>query len=169
MAESIVPQGSEAANSSSYKHGHSPWGVAPSPTYNTWRGMLDRCRSSTHVSYHNYGGRGIKVCDRWLGDQGFQNFLEDMGPRPSSAHSLDRIDNDGHYCPENCRWADRETQGNNQRTNRLITAFGRTQTLAQWSKEVRISHATLRTRIVKCGWESERALTTPVRARRNNG
>lgn len=133
--------------------------------YRTWMNMLDRCRNSNHYAYCNYGGRGIKVCERWLGKTGFQNFLEDMGSRPSSAHSLDRIDNNGHYCPENCRWATKKEQGNNQRTNRLITAFGRTQTLTQWATEFGCNVDTLWRRLNKLGWPVEKALTTPVATR----
>jgi hypothetical protein len=81
--------------------------------YVTWQDMRYRCNNPNHQSYKRYGGRGIKVCDRWQGRSGFKNFLQDMGKRPSNKYSIDRIDNDGDYTPDNCRWADSRTQSHN--------------------------------------------------------
>lgn len=78
--------------------------------------MKGRCRDKNDIGYSRYGGRGIKVCDRWLGPDGFEHFLEDMGARPEG-YTLDRIDNDKDYSPDNCRWADLLTQTCNRRTN----------------------------------------------------
>ena len=84
------------------------------PMYSTWAGMKARCRYKSAGNYKNYGGRGIKVCDRWLGKQGFWNFVEDMGERPTG-YSLDRINPNGNYEPNNCRWASRYEQQANRR------------------------------------------------------
>lgn len=111
--------------------------------YHSWIGMKGRCYNKNDKAYRNYGGRGIKVCDRWLGKEGFNNFLNDMGEKPSSKHSLDRIDTNGDYCPENCRWATWEQQENNRRINVFYEYNGKKLTLPQWSKEIGISYYTL--------------------------
>lgn len=94
------------------------------PLYQTWTNLLNRCRNPRNRAYNDYGGRGIKVCERWSGDLGFENFVNDMGERPSKKHSIDRMDNDGDYCPENCRWATQKEQANNQRRNNYIISNG---------------------------------------------
>lgn len=113
------------------KHGESN-----SPTYIRWLSMKRRCYYPKNVGYPNYGGRGIKVCDRWLGEHGFENFLVDMGEAPSREYSLDRIDVNGDYTPENCRWATWKEQSNNKRTNRKFTHNGRTHTVTEWCEEL---------------------------------
>lgn len=104
------------------------------PVYND---MLKRCNNPNDKAYKNYGGRGIKVCDRWLGPEGFANFLADMGPRPGGKkksgrpiYTLDRIDNNMGYCPENCRWATWTEQGANRRNSSTIFLWGERYTLA---------------------------------------
>lgn len=93
--------------------------------YRTWIGMKNRCYNKNYASYMHYGGRGIKVCDRWLGIDGFANFLNDMGERPKDKHSIDRIDPDGPYSPDNCRWATWEQQENNRRINKYYEYAGK--------------------------------------------
>jgi hypothetical protein len=88
-------------------------GKTETPEYGIWSKIKGRCLNPTDQAFKYYGGRGVRVCDRWVGS--FQAFLSDMGPRPSSGHSIDRIDNDGDYCPENCHWADSKTQQRNRR------------------------------------------------------
>ena len=85
-------------------------------SHQTWYSMIQRCYNARHKSYSSYGGRGIKVCDRWRGPNGLENFRKDMGPRPKN-RTLDRIDTEGDYCPENCRWATTRMQSCNKRTN----------------------------------------------------
>jgi hypothetical protein len=109
-------------------------GLARSPEYSTWAHMIQRCTNSNDKDYHNYGGRGIKVCDRWL--ESFQNFYDDMGPKPSSKHSIDRMDNDGDYCSENCQWVTTKEQANNTRQNRYLISGKEVKTLRQWSIEL---------------------------------
>lgn len=89
-------------------------GALGTPTYESWRGMIGRCRYPSNASWKNYGARGIKVCERWQGDGGFQNFLADMGERPGGT-TLDRVDNEGDYEPGNCRWASWTEQHANKR------------------------------------------------------
>ena len=133
--------------------GHPRHGLTRTPVWESWRGMLDRCTNPKHANFPSYGGRGIKVCDRWAT---FENFLDDMGERPEGM-SLDRIDVNGDYCPENCRWADRVTQARNTRTNRLITYGGITKTLTEWAEDLQINVSTLIYRLRH--WTLERALT----------
>ncbi len=126
--------------------------------FRSWEGMKARCYKTDHNSYQNYGGRGITVCERWLNS--FEAFLQDMGERPSIKHTLDRIDNDGNYEPGNCRWATPEEQHNNRRDSRFLTHDGKTQTAAQWAREVGIPYITFMARLRK--WSVEKAITTPI-------
>lgn len=129
------------------------------PEYRAWCAMRTRCNNPNTSQYRDYGGRGIKVCDRW---SDFLVFLADMGPKPTPDHSLDRIDVNGDYCPENCRWATRLQQNNNARSNWNITFQGETMTISQWSKRVGINEGTLYNRIAIRHLPAEIALTMPV-------
>lgn len=135
-------------------------GKTKTSEYNIWRKMICRCTLVNDPNYKNYGARGIKVCDRW---RDFTNFLEDVGLRPSDSHSLEREDNNKGYSPDNCRWATKIVQANNRRTNRLITAFGETKTITEWTRDKScfVGTQTINFRISKLGWEPEIAISTP--------
>lgn len=100
-----------------FQHGHCPADSRPSPTYESWRGMFDRCTNLNATGYQHYGGRGIKICDRW---RSFINFLADMGERPEGL-SIDRINNEGDYEPKNCKWSTPKEQANNTRRSIKIS------------------------------------------------
>jgi hypothetical protein len=139
------------------RHGHRPRGDA-SPTYQSWQAMKSRCCCLGDHAYSQYGGRGIKVCEKWMR---FEGFLADMGQRPDG-HSLDRIDNDGDYEPSNCRWATRSQQQRNTRGNRLLTFRGETMCVAAWAERIGLNESTLWCRITRSGWSVEDALTRPT-------
>lgn len=136
-------------------------GKRHTPEYETWAHILQRCHNPNDTGYYKYGARGITVCDRWR--DSFENFLADMGKRPSPRHSIDRIDNNGTYSPDNCRWATKNVQANNTRRNHILTYNGRSQTMTEWAIEVDIPYSVLIQRINKLHWTVERALTEPVR------
>ena len=106
--------------------------MSHSPEYYTWDAMIQRCTNAGAISFNHYGGRGITVCDRWLNS--FENFLADMGERPSKDHSIDRINNNGNYDPSNCRWATRKEQNRNRRNSRWVGVEGCVKTIAEWSE-----------------------------------
>lgn len=137
-------------------------GMSQATEYRVWRGMITRCTNPNVKCYANYGKRGIVVCERWKSS--FENFLADMGERPTPKHTLDRINNDGNYEPGNVRWAERKEQNRNQRSNIVITHNGITAILSEWAVITGIDYQTLHTRIWD-GWSHERAITTPVRHR----
>jgi len=131
-----------------------------------WRSMHNRCYNEKQASYKDYGGRGIYVCDRWHGVDGYKNFLNDLG-YPIAGQSLERTNNDGPYSPENCRWATRGEQANNKRNSRWITANGKTQTMAQWARDLGCNPSNILYRI-KSGMTEEMAVTTPISDRPNS-
>lgn len=125
---------------------------------------MDRCSNVNNQDYHNYGGRGIKVCKRW---QELDNFIKDMGDKPSKEHSLDRIDNDGDYEPYNCRWASKEQQDNNKRTNVYLEYKGEKMTLSRWARKLGISKEVMHYRI-KAGWSVEDIIEKKIRPYKKN-
>lgn len=133
-------------------------GLSNTPTYYTWSGMLSRCFNPKAKSYSRYGGRGITVCERWRSS--FANFVSDMGIRPDGC-TIDRNDNDGDYCPENCRWATNPEQQRNKCGTRMIVFEGRSQPLAELAHRFGLPVGVVHYRI-KSGWSTESALTTPV-------
>lgn len=125
--------------------------------YNIWCGIVQRCCNSNNRAYRHYGGRGITVCERWLGVGGFERFLQDMGARPSQRHTVERIDNNGGYSPANCVWATMAEQAKNKRDTRLVEAHGEALTIAEWSRRTGIERSTIGARLAR-GWAPEKAL-----------
>lgn len=130
------------------------------PERQAWKNMKRRVRGDSPRHRVNYTARGITICDRW---DSFDNFLSDMGLRPSPEHTLDRIDNDGNYEPSNCRWATRSQQARNRRTNVVLTVSGERKTLVEWAEIVGLDQRTLKRRLDR-GWCAYEALSTPVLA-----
>jgi hypothetical protein len=148
------------------RHGYARKGSV-SPTYRAWQAMHKRCNGRASSSRY-YSDRGISVCPEW---QSFERFLTDMGERPDGM-SLDRVDVNGNYAPNNCRWATRKQQMQNKTTNVNLTLDGKTQCVAEWSRELGIGRATIAGRI-KSGYSAEQALSTAMfhqrKGRRKNG
>lgn len=126
-------------------------------TYFSWRSMRSRCVSENHPAWKNYGGRGISVCDKWLND--YDAFFEDMGERPDGK-TLERLDVNKGYCPENCVWATHREQGRNKRTNRFLTHNGKTMCLSEWADFLGIGNDTLFRRINVYKMPLEKALSS---------
>jgi hypothetical protein len=135
-------------------------GQTKTSTYNIWVGMIQRCQNPEAKDFPRYGAKGITVCDRW---QSFANFLADMGERPPKM-SIDRIDNNGHYEPDNCRWASAIEQARNRSDNKIIAYGGKSQCLAAWAIELGINSVTLQDRLAK-GWSVHQAFSQPVEKR----
>jgi len=136
-------------------------GKSRSPLYAIWKGIKKRCYSPKCNNYESYGGRGIRVCERWLNS--FEAFRDDMGERPTPRHQLDRFpDNNGNYEPGNCRWATRTQNGRNTRHNRVVEFRGEKRCLSEWGELLGISSTVIYTRLYQ-GWSVERALTEPLR------
>jgi hypothetical protein len=131
-------------------------GDAKTRTHSIWLNMKARCLNPRNASYPDYGGRGIKVCDRWLD---YEAFRADMGRSPEGM-SIERRDNNGNYEPGNCHWATIQEQANNRRNNTRLTLNGRTQTIAQWARELGVSESLLSYRVQE-GWDDTRILTEP--------
>lgn len=139
-------------------------GLCKSPEYVSWVAMKRRCGNPANDDFNRYGGRGIKVCERWMM---FENFFADMGPRLSPNHSIDRINNNGNYEPGNCRWATAKEQAHNRRNNRFVEYKGRRITMANAAELAGIKVNTMWRRISVHGWEAERAIDTPLRRGRS--
>jgi hypothetical protein len=142
---------------SKIKHGFAKRGMM-SPEYRAWAKMKERCQNKRDKSYHNYGGRGIKVCKRW---QKFLGFLRDMGKKPTLNHSIERVNNSLGYKPSNCIWATVLEQANNKRNNVWVEKDGIRLTASQWSRKLKLPRRTVSTRL-KNGWSERRALTTKL-------
>jgi len=146
-----------------YRHGDANFQVPKrgrTPTVVSWSSMKQRCDNKNSPDYHRYGGRGISYQNSW---QLFDNFLADMGERPDGM-SLDRIDVNGNYTKENCRWADQKTQSNNTRANLYINYSGQNKTATEWSRITGLSMRTISYRI-HAGWSAKDTLTKPPQKR----
>ena len=128
--------------------------------YSSWYNMKERCYTIDNINYKNYGGRGIKVCDRWLNS--FENFIEDMGERPEGT-SIDRIDNNGNYEPSNCKWSTQKEQMRNFRKNVYVTYKRKKVLLIELCEKHNISYSRVYNRIFTHGWDIDKALTTSIR------
>lgn len=141
---------------------HTKHGLSKTRIYREWCCVKNRCKNKASKDYPRYGGRGIKVCEDW--DKNFTSFYDwSMANGYSDDLTIDRIDNDKGYSPDNCRWVGREVQVLNTRKNHYLTLNGRTQTMTEWCRELGINKNTLRTRVSRLNWSDEKALTTPVK------
>lgn len=139
-----------------YKHGQ-----RKTRLYRIWANMKNRCNNPKSTFYDRYGGRGITICDEWLHDfQAFHDWAMSHGY--SDELSIDRIDNDKGYFPENCRWANMKNQATNRSNSHIVIIDGVSKTLMEWSELYAVNYKTVRDRI-KRGWTEERALKTPVK------
>lgn len=135
-------------------------GMSSLPEYNVWCGIKQRCYYEKHVSFSIYGGRGVRVCERW---HDFANFYADMGPRPSAKHTVERLDSSKDYSPENCTWVTRAAQSRNTSRTRHISHAGETLCVEDWAKRLGVSAVTLRMRLHR-GWSEQEALLGRVAA-----
>ncbi len=145
-------------HNSNFKHGGTQGrrtARSETPEYRCWKAVKTRCYNPNFKNYPDYGGRGIRVCERWL--HSFENFLEDMGLKPSKDHSIERRNPNGDYCPSNCYWTTDAKQRRNKRSSKVITFNGKSQCLVDWLKEMGTSDSTYRWRI-KHGWSEARAI-----------
>jgi hypothetical protein len=131
-----------------------------SKEYRCWTCIKTRCINPNSRGYHNYGGRGITICKEW--ENSFEQFFQDVGIAPSKNHSLDRIDVNGNYEPNNCRWATYQEQMRNIRKNRYLSYKGMTKTVVEWSEILNIKRSTINSRL-HSGWDDEKCLSTPVK------
>lgn len=141
-------------------------GLSYTPEYRAWQTMRLRCTNPRNAAWPDYGGRGITVCEAWLDDP--TQFYRDMGPKPSPAHELDRIDNNRGYEPGNCRWVLRTVNCRNRRSNRLLEHAGEVLTVAEWAERTGIGENAIRYRIER-RWPASKILTTPARVKAPKG
>lgn len=147
----------EVIETQKLKHGHTRK-HQPTPEYEVWCGIIKRCCNQNAREFKWYGGRGIQICERWRSS--FAAFLEDVGLRPSPRHSIDRIDTNGHYEPNNVRWATQKEQMRNQRRNRMLTINGETHCVSEWAEIAGIKRELIKDRLKK-GWPEDERLLLP--------
>lgn len=142
-------------------------GLSRTLEYQCWIGMLDRCNNPNAEGFAYYGGRGVRVCERWSGTGGLARFIADMGPRKSRDYEIDRIDNNGNYEPGNCRWATRSQQCRNTRRNVMVTHNGETMCITDWATRCGLAPKTLHYRLFKLKWTMDKAMSTPSKKARH--
>lgn len=138
-------------------------GLSKTAEYQIWKAIKARCYNPSHKNFADYGGRGIAICSKWINAP--ESFIKDMGKRPSKAHSIDRIDHNGDYSPDNCKWATQKEQMQNTRRNIVLEYSGESKTVAEWAEKIGIKESTIYHRIA-AGWGCDKALSTPVRVRK---
>lgn len=143
-----------------HRLGNVKHGMYYTKEYGSWKSLKSRCFNINDQAYQYYGGRGITVCDRWMNS--FENFYKDMGPAPSGEHSIDRIDNDGDYEPNNCRWVTYKEQNRNTRGNRMVKIGDVFKSLAEWAEDVGGNYHAIRMRLIR-GWPPEKAIYGKLR------
>lgn len=153
----------DAKTESRISHGETRNGEVPRD-YMVWQGMIARCENPKGNRWKSYGGKGVKVCERWR--HSFPAFIEDMGPRPTPRHTIDRIDSSGNYEKSNCKWSTPKEQARHFAKNRMITAFGEIHCVAEWAELKSLPYAGFRARILR-GWDAEEAMTTPFKITRS--
>lgn len=158
---SNLTRGNTTSCGCAFREAHFKHGMGRTALYHAWVAMRARCNNPNDAAFANYGGRGIKVCERW---NEFSNFLADMGARPKG-YQIDRIDNEGDYEPGNCRWVSPKANLNNKRSSHFLTWKGETLTITQWAERLGIHQRTLFNRIGR-GWSMDRAMTAPTQIRR---
>lgn len=141
-------------------------GLSKTPLYRMWRSMIYRCEHPNHIAYKYYGLRGITVCDEWHDFMTFKKWAEETKPFENA--TIDRIDNNLGYSPQNCRWVDMATQSNNRRSNIIITHNGETHNLMEWSKVLNFDYKLVHNRIHKLGWSFEKSIETPIDYKKRN-
>ncbi len=146
------------SNHGMYKHGEAIKGKR-TKEWRSWNAMIRRCKYPSMDDFPRYGGKGIKVCKRWLGKNGYIHFLKDIGRAPSPKHSLDRINNNGNYESNNCRWATPSEQILNSSKARFIIYKGKTLPIGQWAKKLDINRQTIQMRLDVYNWSIEKALS----------
>ena len=157
VASEALPSGATQSCGCLKHRGPVRHGMAYTAEYHIWKHMRDRCLNPRSKRFSDYGGRGIGICDRW---STFEEFITDMGLRPSPKHTIERIDNDGNYAPANCRWAHCSEQARNTRRNVNLTLNGETRCLSEWACAYGLPPKLVSERIGRLGWTLERALST---------
>lgn len=143
---------------------HRTHGMTNTRLYTIWCNMKARCGNPKSIEYDSYGGRGISVCSAWLSFDVFAKWALENGYKEGL--SIERIDVNGNYCPDNCKWIELSDQSLNQRRSHLLTAFGKTQTIVEWSRESGLKYDTIERRVNAYGWDAEKAISTPPKKSR---